>query len=145
VDVDSFRIVRHLATFNLGRHIHVVLSFGNEARGMTTESQRIAIAEACGWIHTDENPFERHGTKITNNIPKGAWHHPVIAGCKLSPPDYLKDLNAMHEAEKVMAPEQCKQYERWLGESCNRVWHATAAQRAEAFLRTIGKWERDEA
>ena len=23
------------------------------------------------------------------------------------------------------------------------LWHATASQRAEAFLRTIGKWEED--
>jgi hypothetical protein len=25
----------------------------------------------------------------------------------------------------------------------NQMWHATAEQRAEAFLKTIGKWEDD--
>jgi hypothetical protein len=65
-------------------------------------------------------------------------------------PDYLNDLNAMHEAEKVLTEDQQEQYLNNLYEVCNLhsmindAWNlncATAAQRAEAFLRTIGKWE----
>ena len=55
--------------------------------------------------------------------------------------DYCNDLNAMHEAEKVFdCPEL---YEGNLINVCGGVqymWHATARQRAEAFLRTLGKW-----
>ncbi len=88
---------------------------------MNPEQQRIAIAEACGW-------------KIGYRDPE-AWH-PL--------PDFLHDLNAMHEAEKVLTSEQVTSYVYSL-ESMNDRWStpafATAAQRAEAFLRTIGKWE----
>ena len=56
-------------------------------------------------------------------------------------PDYCNDLNAMHEAEKVFdCPEL---YEGNLIKVCGGVqymWHATARQRAEAFLRALGKW-----
>lgn len=59
----------------------------------------------------------------------------------------------MHEAEKVLTDEQVWVYTAKLrdvlgvggGKVMGRIneweWHATAAQRAEAFLRTIGKWE----
>ena len=55
--------------------------------------------------------------------------------------DYCNDLNAMHEAEKVFdCPEL---YECNLIKVCGGIqymWHATARQRAEALLRTLGKW-----
>ena len=68
-------------------------------------------------------------------------------------PDYLSDLNAMHEAEKVLSDEQWPIYlnrlEEVTGAQEHGTWweclrsahHATAPQRAEAYLRTIGKWE----
>ena len=67
-------------------------------------------------------------------------------------PNYLNDLNAMHEAEKVLTLGQRVIYADnlciiWTGRDDRAVpiwfWitEATAAQRAEAFLRTIGKWE----
>lgn len=77
-------------------------------------------------------------------------------------PDYLNDLNAMHEAEKTLdskpIDERSMYYDflllvtpgwpPWLpsGEPPDsfemdwKIVRATAAQRAEAFLRTIGKW-----
>jgi len=55
-------------------------------------------------------------------------------------PDYLNDLNAMHEAEKVLTPEQCDSYQHLLGMTVNRPWHATATQRAEVFLQTLNLW-----
>lgn len=53
----------------------------------------------------------------------------------------------MHEAEEALTPELRYKYCLWLGPLTNErsfgVIHATAAQRAEAFLRTIGKWEEE--
>ena len=64
-------------------------------------------------------------------------------------PDYCNDLNAMHEAEKVLISDASmrRSYLEWLGwiddyiTSAVNICHAAARQRAEAFLRTIGKWE----
>ena len=57
--------------------------------------------------------------------------------------DYCADLNAMHEAEKhLFATRKEDQYGYALAISdCATMWHVTARQRAEAFLRTLGKWE----
>jgi hypothetical protein len=59
----------------------------------------------------------------------------------LEPPDYCNDLNAMHEAEKVLTFKDWEFYCDELGGSFQGCAHATARQRAEAFLRTLGKWE----
>lgn len=56
-------------------------------------------------------------------------------------PNYPSDLNACHEMEKVLTYEQICDYGDWLPKDDWGLIHATAAQRAEAFLRTIGKWE----
>ena len=69
-------------------------------------------------------------------------------------PDYLNDLNAMHEAEEdsdaskrdmrgTMKHTVMRAFDRRLYAESRKlpVLHATASQRAEAFLRTIGKWE----
>jgi hypothetical protein len=56
--------------------------------------------------------------------------------------DYCACLNAMHEAEKVLTT-----FDEWdiycvhLGDTQPSCAKATARQRAEAFLRTLGKWE----
>ena len=60
-------------------------------------------------------------------------------------PDYRSDLNAMHEVEKVLTEPQQQRYLELLFNNFgkNGVWmvcHATAAQRAEAFLRTLNLW-----
>jgi len=64
--------------------------------------------------------------------------------------DYCADLNAMHEAEKVLKGyEQIATYvwhlenrsEDWSTDEHMMATHATARQRAEAFLRTLSKWE----
>lgn len=97
---------------------------------MSPEKQRMAIAEACGWrdIWTDKYPDKWLG------VPPfefdGLW--PV--------PNYLNDLNAMHKAEELIMDELSIAYKGWL-EQLSCPWHATAAQRAEAFLKTLDKWE----
>ena len=92
---------------------------------MTLKQQRIAIAEACGWKPETSGP---------------SWH---ISDINI--PDYPSDLNAMHEAEKMLqtvigdisVADRMHRYAELLGNEIN----ATASQRAEAFLRTIEKWE----
>ena len=106
---------------------------------MNHDKQRIAIAEACGWEHI---AFKRGWIKAGDGETQG-----VI-------PDYLADLNAMHEAEATMNLTDKYQYGKAICKIMNidtdggldvvdiyYAIHASAAQRAEAFLRTIGKWE----
>jgi hypothetical protein len=109
---------------------------------MNKEKQLIAIAEACGWkplfISRDLNGNPFPGQDV--------------------PPDYLNDLNAMAEAEKVKEMAFDSDYAYWLariavrdrglnedrlnvGDGFQIALTATASQRAEAFLRTIEKWE----
>jgi len=118
---------------------------------MTPESQRIAIAEACGWKW--ESPFSPR--KKFNDLihPSGTkrggmarvWKDGALGGTGL--PDYPADLNAMHEAEKSLTDAQMMEYADYLYWSkdgkglIRRALRATAAQRAEAFLRTIGRWD----
>jgi hypothetical protein len=108
---------------------------------------RIAIAEACGW----------------KKLADGKWASPEMVGAFFSPPDYPNDLNSMYEAQKVLLTDSEK-----IEAYCSALlhtkidviedgtpyktdlfdeygWfgcvHATARQRAEAFLRTVGKWK----
>jgi hypothetical protein len=103
---------------------------------MTKEQINIAIAEACGW--TGFNPDNIPDClQYTARSPSGKWG--LI-------PDYLNDLNAMHEAEKVLGEiysiKSCE-YDDWLQSIIehDQKWRATARQRAEAFLKNINKWE----
>ena len=103
---------------------------------MRYEQQQIAIAKACGRVQR----------------PDGLWFPEGKDYGSAGIPNYLNDLNAMHEAEKVLDPKgkDCG-YEYWLRTVCHiperesakgrYFYRATASQRAEAFLRTIGKWE----
>ena len=54
--------------------------------------------------------------------------------------DYCNDLNAMHEAEKAILSIHQKYRWQLLETECFAIWHATARQRAEAFLRILDKW-----
>lgn len=102
---------------------------------MNAEEQRIAIAEACGWKHIQT----AHSSLIGVNKEPEVFR-PI--------PDYLHDLNACHEFEETFIEGH-----QWIGYLQNlgvvsgvygeisKAVHATAAQRAEAFLKTIGKWK----
>ena len=116
---------------------------------MKPEQQRIAIAEVCGW--TEIEPCT-----CCDGVSRG--YEPTPGAHKKHLPNYLNDLNAMHEAEKRLKYSQRENYAESLyhvipqaittsddGEhdfdGYFNLIHATASQRAEAFLRTIGKWE----
>ncbi len=65
--------------------------------------------------------------------------------------DPLNDLNAMHEAERTLTYNQRMHFRGELVEmmrpkykfesACLMAIHATAKQRAKAFLRTLNLWE----
>jgi len=98
---------------------------------MNEEQQRITIAEACGW--TKISDWKAAG--INGQHPTEPWTEVI--------PDYLHDLNAMHKAEKWLIEDDQHAYGCYcidLQEEYGNTVHLTAAQRAEAFLRTIGKW-----
>ena len=106
---------------------------------MTTEAQRIAIAEACGWL--------------LDHINRSAMYYVPSRDCHVGDP--LSDLNACHEFEKVLdkmtgihGPSVgiCtgnEVYEDMLLGMCNHPIRATAPQRCEAFLKTLDKWTND--
>lgn len=119
---------------------------------MKPEEQRIAIAKACGFT------IESDG--ITHCLTPCDFSGNYNPEAKLlkKVPDYLNDLNAMHEAEKVLwdTGKAMAFTNQLVGTVCSSQgfrWdkgtpddhlmylsHATAAQRAEAFLHTLGKW-----
>jgi len=72
----------------------------------------------------------------------GLWDYPYSSETKRMY-DFCSDLNAMHEAEMKLTKEQSDDYVARLFDSCYELAFATASQRAEAFLRTLGKWEGD--
>ena len=110
---------------------------------MTPQLQRIVIAHACGkdnLVYFGEGLFCEAGSDGLPDLDT-IW-------------DPLSDLNVMHEVEKTLTLHQKLDYSTTLaaftdgpfdshGPHWYRVAHATAAQRAEAFLRTIGKWTTD--
>ena len=110
---------------------------------MNPEQQRIAIAEACGIV----GPFDNRWIKEYEE--EGGDVHGFTGfekGELVFIPDYLHDLNAMHEAENVlMQADLIFEYGMHIttDHHYEHLLRATAAQRAEAFLKTIGKWEDD--
>lgn len=69
-------------------------------------------------------------------------------------PNYFGDLNAMHSAEETLDPKQTERFAEFMldvleiptpfigtARCAFLTGHASAPQRAEAFLRTIGKWK----
>lgn len=110
---------------------------------MNPEAQRIAIAKACGWkVQTIDG-------QVWCEIKEGVFGLP----CDYLP-DYCNDLNAIHDAVMTMS-EGSLEYSMYcskLNEICaienskhdgpsRQTLDATAAQRAEALLKTVGKWE----
>jgi hypothetical protein len=101
---------------------------------MTDEKINACIAAFCGWTNID--PQHRSG-----RAPDREWLGNEFL------PQYTHDLNAMHEAENQMSREDQRTMHVYLVHVLEREkqfvpgWRATARQRAEAFVRTISKWE----
>ena len=118
---------------------------------MNQEEQRIAIAEACGWKNADHPDVMKlkHGWTMPE---KWCMDPNGVLRFNHDRPNYLNDLNAMHCAEEMFADDQWVEYRenirtvvlgpvRYVSQWCKADIHSTARQRAEAFLRTIGKWK----
>jgi|19_taG_2_1085344.scaffolds.fasta_scaffold00262_18 hypothetical protein len=97
---------------------------------MTTSEQHKAIATACG-------------LNLCQLALADIWGHTTDGKTWENFPDYTSDLNAMHEAEKVLDWGKMGRFTTILDsmDTNSHGIHTTAAQRAEAFLKTIGKWE----
>lgn len=108
---------------------------------MNYEEKKIAIAKACGWSSWPSCKYAWVWNK--GPMPKAKYFSKTA-----DLPDYPRDLNDMHEAEKILTPEQRDDYVERLSptgtsrcpHSTFAVLHATADQRAVAFLKTLGKW-----
>ncbi len=106
---------------------------------MSDEQINAAIAKVCGWENVCQHPKNP-------NVWVGKHAHRLQ-----EVPDYCGDLNAMHEAEKVLTKDRNSylttlaglvEVDHLRGLDADWPWVcATARQRAEAFLRTLGKWE----
>lgn len=100
---------------------------------LNPEEKRVAIAEACRWTGLRVCGKWR---KLRGRLPG----YPNGGLCK--PPDYLNDLNAMAEVEATLTDRQWLAYQEALHQtsppdpsfSVKHYIHATAAQRADAFL-----------
>ena len=138
---------------------------------MDPEKQRIAIAEACGWRILTMREAVEFGLYKTGGFPmdQDAWQflydgnnkkhagtgfrNKEYGGWVRALPDYLGDLNAMHEAEKLLddgVDDAGSLRYRYAGFLYHitvpqnlQPFRATAPQRAEALLRTLNLWEEE--
>jgi len=115
---------------------------------MNPEQQDIAIFESLGWKYLP--PVKRDSSFIVRpeNLPR--WKKGREIAYKDDIPSYGTDLNACREFEEkliALGPPALDTYEIFLSAICtragNRIFRATAAQRCEAFLKTINKWTND--
>ena len=128
---------------------------------MTQQEQRSAIAQACGWSlrtvanYWDCGIYRPDGSRSLVTYSDGDQdHNRTWADCVRDKhfPDYLNDLNEMHEAENNLEKMNKAEFAVQLCRVAGKDWpngigggsfihiHATAAQRAEAFLKTLNLW-----
>ena len=136
---------------------------------MTKADQRLAIAAADGFTNIrrqyryisqyTREQCEQHGMILREYDLIGDKEFdsddPELPGkftCPAAVPNYLKDLNAMHDAWLTLPPEKLDSFNQnlagvcsgWQGsikESVFKAVNATTTQRAEAFLRTLNLWK----
>lgn len=103
---------------------------------MTDEQINVAIAKAYGWknLHSHAlNPTVWVGDEPLDD----GTYFPFT-----QIPDFCNDLKAMHQAEEMITGVLLRDYfERLKRHGKASGIRASARQRAEAFLRTLGKWE----
>lgn len=108
---------------------------------MKTEKQRIAIAEACGWVKCHECD-DSGGCAFW-------WKHDEGRTGRATHflPDYLNDLNAIHGAFALQPrPVQEQIVEILVAAKPSSspemaVAYSTSEEWAEALLRTLGLWK----
>lgn len=121
---------------------------------MNPTEQQIAIVKACGWREAFPRNEQPHpATRKGGIMLPYRWVNELDNRRAQELPDYLYDLNAMHAAEKMLTEQNWVDYLDALESICRPpesalfcdiarpLVHATAAQRAEAFLRTLNLWK----
>lgn len=119
---------------------------------MTETEQRIAIAAVCGWTDVVEKlstfACDGHTMNVYGIRPKDGRYTVV--------PLYHRNLDIMREIEvKHLTNKEGGDYDAWLWIILKRdweqagnnlahlaSWHASAAQKCEAFLKVKGRWKR---
>lgn len=127
---------------------------------MNKLEQRIAIAKSRGWIWVENHCYKNISFMGSKSYGDG-WKSPKtgeIYDDIESLPDYLNDFNAMHEAlidlntnkvvkfvfhlYKIVCVGSLKRdFRYYAAGSLGRLFHSTAEQWAEAYLRSIGEWK----
>lgn len=103
---------------------------------MNAITQRIKIAEACPNLWKDRGFIWSETCFLVH-----PWDRVAI--------DPLDNLNVMHEALQALTDEQLVEVAEYLSvdfsehptKIAQRLFRATAAQLAAAFVRTLGLWE----
>lgn len=120
---------------------------------MTNDEINTEIVELCGWRWVP-NPKIKNPRRDVFWVAPGKlgemeleeWKHGATDS---KVPNYCEDLNWMNDAENVLNGEQIERYINYLMNIAGPAVvfqefiyiPATALQRAEAFLRTLGKWK----
>jgi hypothetical protein len=117
---------------------------------MTNRAINKAIAEYLSWKDLD---FHLDGKRILGDRPTFSNGKIISYTVDQYVPDYCNDLNLIHEIEKMLDDDQWLEYMlnlqdvlqrdpnrgKWI--VCQDNMHSTAAQRAKAFVITIGKYK----
>ncbi len=114
---------------------------------MSDDDQRIEIAKA----HFGADNYR---VKLIAHPRPCHYQWYDAEGNQVNTPEYTSCLNAIHAAEKTLTEEQLNEYGAYLNSAASDgvslqcpehseiacVAMSTAARRAEAFLKAIGKW-----
>ena len=123
---------------------------------MTDKQINIAIAKSLGWTRIEMcNIRGLIGSDKLHGTPPCDKNKPVNDQWTEEVPNYTEDLNAMNTVESLLTDSQCQRYFDKLEEVTGAtlklrgkrygvrhydMYSAKARQRAEAYLRAIGKW-----
>ena len=129
---------------------------------MTDQEINIAIAESLGWrkiTQFSQYPKSWGGKPakydtpvwrltLRHDLKEDECHQYGWKGNKgdiiYDGPNYTADLNAIHKAEAIIIKSghrAIRTYEDLLQKQIANIVFATARQRCEAYLKTIGKWK----
>lgn len=119
---------------------------------MNPRIQRIELAKLHGYKVSRKIGVGIHEVIVTlgdKEVYRGSWRLdrcPELTDAEGFLPNYLEDLNVMHELELTLDFKQRDKYFTILALYVDGVGicpgMATAAQRAEAFLKVMNKWEK---
>jgi len=123
---------------------HFLNSLNQRTKQMNTTEQNIAIAESLG-------------ITVMVKLPTGEYKGLTKDKKGVTVPSYTTDLNACHEFEKTLDGDNKSLYHDHLSLNAEftkdrheTAWRAnwaactaTAAQRCEAYLRTLGLWKEE--